>query len=181
MNVHAKRRGCHGTKVAGASDAARRDGRRVAFDEKLGALDPGCRTVADTELPIVGDPRTRRLDGIHVVVVDDDGSSRRTLQRALETWGALVSVATADDALRTALRADVIVVDLGTAEAAGREFLSHLHRLHSRPNRLVPIIGLAPLGMETPATPRAAGVQFYFVKPVEADELRSAVWQLARE
>ena len=126
-------------------------------------------------------PRIGQLEGIHVLVVEDDDSSRRVLQRALELWGALVSVATSDDALRTALRADVIVVDLGTAEVAGREFLFHLQRLHSRPNRPVPIIALAPLGMPIPATPRAAGVQLYLVKPAEAEELRSAVWQLARE
>ena len=106
------------------------------------------------------------LQGIHVLVVDTDDSSRRVLQRALELWGALVSAATGHDALLTALRADVIVCDLATAEAAGRP---------------VPIIGLVPLGIAIPGTPRAAGVERYLAKPAEPDDLRTAVWELAQE
>ena len=121
------------------------------------------------------------LQGIHVLVVDTDDSSRRVLQRALELWGALVSAATGHDALLTALRADVIVCDLATAEAAGRDFMPRLRALHSRPGRPVPIIGLVPLGIAIPGTPRAAGVECYLAKPAVPDDLRTAVWKLAHE
>jgi CheY-like chemotaxis protein len=129
----------------------------------------------------VDEAGTRQLQGIHVLVVEDDESARHVLQRVLELWGALVSVSTGADALRTALKADVIVVDLATAEAAGRQFLLQLRMLHSRPIRPVPTIALVPLGMTIPATPRAAGVQRYLTKPAEPDDLRAAVWELARE
>jgi CheY-like chemotaxis protein len=129
----------------------------------------------------VGTPTTGpSLEGIHVLVVEDDDTARHLLQRAMESGGALVSVATGADALRSAVRADVIVVDLATAEAAGREFLFHLRRLHSRPDRPVPIIALAPLGLAIRATLRVAGVQRYLMKPVEDEHLRAAVLELAR-
>lgn len=129
----------------------------------------------------MGGPAVGQLQGIHVLVVEDDEASRDVLRRALHLWGALVSAASGADALRTALKADVIVCDLATAETAGREFLARLRALHSRPSRPLPIIGLVPLGIAIPATPRAAGVERYLVKPAEPDDLRTAIWELARE
>jgi CheY-like chemotaxis protein len=155
---------------------------RVAFDQKLVALDIHRRSVAGRQCTVVEGLATgQKLEGIHVLLVDDDESARHLPQRALAQCGALVSVASGPSALRAALRADVIVVDLATAEAVGGEFLFQLQRLHSRPNRPVPIIGLAPLGLAIRATLRAAGLQRYLLKPVNADELRAAVLELTRE
>lgn len=130
----------------------------------------------------MGEPVTgQQLQGIHVLLVEDDDSALHVLQRALALWGAVVSIATGASALGAAVRADVILVDLATAEAAGDEFLVQLQRRHSRPNRRVPIIGLAPLGMAIRATLRAAGVERYLLKPVDTDRLRATVLELARE
>jgi CheY-like chemotaxis protein len=118
---------------------------------------------------------------VHVLVVEDDEASRQVLQRALEFQGALVTVTTGADALRAALRADVLVCDLEAVEAAGPEFLTRLQRLHNRRTRPVPTVALVPSGMATPATPRAAGVQRYLMKPAEPEDLRIAVAELALE
>jgi DNA-binding response OmpR family regulator len=45
----------------------------------------------------------------------------------------------------------------------------------------VATVALVPLGIETPATARAAGVQRYLVKPVEPAQLRAAVRELTQE
>jgi CheY-like chemotaxis protein len=129
----------------------------------------------------VNESQRQQLQGIHVLLVEDHEASRRVLCRTLESWGALVSATTAADAIHAPLKADVIVCDLRAAEAAGRDFLPRLQRLHDRRTRPVPTVALVPLGTETPATARAAGVQRYLVKPAEAAELCCAVWQLARE
>lgn len=121
------------------------------------------------------------LEGVHVLIVEDDEASRDALRRTLELMGALVTATTGGAALHAALRADVIVCDLEAAETAGREFLPRLRRLHDRRNRPVATVALVPLGIETPATARAAGVQRYLVKPVEPAQLRAAVRELTQE
>ena len=115
------------------------------------------------------------LRGIHVLVIDDDQLARHFLRSVLEFSGAIVTAAGAADALRAALIADVIVCDLASAEAAGAEFLSQLLRL----GRSVPAIALVPAGARG-ARVRAAGFQMHLMKPVDGDELRAAVLEMAR-
>jgi CheY-like chemotaxis protein len=52
------------------------------------------------------------LTGIRVVVVEDHGDSRETLEQMLRFYGAVVmTVSTASDALAIAPDADIIVTD----------------------------------------------------------------------
>jgi len=117
--------------------------------------------------------------GIHVLVIDDDQLARHFLRSVLEFSGAIVTAAGAADALRAALIADVIVCDLASAEAAGAEFISQLQHLHVRLGRTVPAIALIPAGTRS-ARVRAAGFQMYLMKPIDGDELRAAVLEMAR-
>jgi CheY-like chemotaxis protein len=71
---------------------------------------------------------------------------------------------------------DVIVCDLASAEVAGREFIAKLQQLHVRLGRSVPAGALVPPG----ARGRAAGFQMHLMKPVDGDELRAAVLEMAR-
>ena len=119
------------------------------------------------------------LRGIHVLVIDDDQLARHFLRSVLEFSGAIVTAAAAADALRAALIADVIVCDLASAEAAGEEFLSQLQQLHVRLGRSVPAIALIPAGARG-VRARAAGFQMHLMKPVDGDELRAAVLEMAR-
>ena len=119
------------------------------------------------------------LRGIHVLVIDDDQLARHFLRSVLEFSGAIVTAAGAADALRAALIADVIVCDLASAEAAGAEFISQLQHLHVRLGRTVPAIALIPAGTSS-ARVRAAGFQMYLMKPIDGDELRAAVLEMAR-
>ena len=119
------------------------------------------------------------LRGIHVLVIDDDQLARHFLRSVLEFSGAIVTAARAADALRAALIADVIVCDLASAEAAGDEFLLQLQQLHVRLGRSVPAIALVPARTRS-ARVRAAGFQMHLMKPVDGDELRAAVAEMAR-
>jgi len=119
------------------------------------------------------------LRGIHVLVIDDDQLARHFLRSVLEFSGAIVTAAGTADALRAALIADVIVCDLASAEAAGDEFLSQLQQLHVRLGRSVPAIAVIPAGARG-VRARAAGFQMHLMKPVDGDELRAAVLELAR-
>ncbi|HZO40780.1 MAG TPA: response regulator [Methylomirabilota bacterium] len=119
------------------------------------------------------------LRGIHVLVIDDDQLARHFLRSVLEFSGAIVTAAAAADALRAALIADVIVCDLASAEAAGSEFISQLQQLHVRLGRTVPAVAIVPSGTRSTRV-RAAGFQMHLMKPVDGDELRAAVVEMAR-
>src|SRR6267142_853454 len=123
--------------------------------------------------------RLAELQGIHVLVIDNDQLARHFLRSVLEFSGAIVTAAAAADAIRAALIADVIVCDLVSAEMAGTEFLSQLQHLHVRLGRTVPAIALVPIGARS-ARVRASGFQMYLTKPVDGAELRAAVLELAR-
>ena len=92
----------------------------------------------------------------------------------LESSGAIVTAARADDALRVALIAEGIVCDLESAEMAGSEFLSERQRLHVRLGRTVPTIALVPVGTRS-ARVRAAGFHAHLTKPVDGDDRKAAV------
>ena len=119
------------------------------------------------------------LRGIHVLVIDDDQFARHSLRSVLEFSGALVTAARADDAIRAALIADVIVCDLNSAEAAADEFLERLRHMHVRQGRRVSAIALVARGVRD-ARVRAPGFEHYLAKPVDGDELRAAVLEQFR-
>jgi CheY-like chemotaxis protein len=126
------------------------------------------------------DVRLTELQGIHVLVIDDDLHARHYLRSVLELWGAIVTATSTADAIRVALIADVIVCDLTSAEHASGEFLERLRHTHIRQGRRVPAIALAARGLKE-ARVRAPGFERYLGKPVDADELRATVVDLARE
>jgi two-component system, chemotaxis family, CheB/CheR fusion protein len=119
------------------------------------------------------------LRGIHVLVIEDDQFARHFLRSVLEVSGALVTAARADDAIRAALIADVIVCNFTSAETAGSEFLSQLRHLHVRLGRTVPAIALVSADTKSPSV-RAAGFQIHLTKPIDGDELRAAVLEQFR-
>ena len=118
--------------------------------------------------------RLTELQGVHVLVVDDDKVSRGFLRSVLEFSGGVVTATAAADALRAAVIADVIVCDLESAQRAGSEFLAQLQQLHVRLGRPVPLMALVPAGTRRART-HAAGFGSYLLKPVDGDELRAAV------
>src|SRR3989442_1372509 len=120
------------------------------------------------------------LRAIHVLLIDDDQFARHFLRSVLELSGAIITATSAVDAIRAALLADVIVCDLASAEAADGEFLERLRHMHVRQGRRVPAIALVSRGLKD-ARGRAPGFQRYLSKPVDGDELRAAVVDLARE
>src|SRR5580765_249401 len=119
------------------------------------------------------------LTGIHVLVIDDDQLARHFLRSVLEFSGAIVTAAGTADALRAALIADVIVCDLASAEAAGREFIAQLQQVHVRLGRSVPAIALLPAGVRSART-RPACFQMHLTKPIDGDELRAGFLEMAR-
>ncbi len=128
--------------------------------------------IATLPLPVT------RLDGVRVLVVDDDANSRDLLSEALATTGARV---TSVDSARGALErlrvdgADVIVSDIAMPDEDGFWLM---HRIRALPGQIgrTPAIALTALARsEDRARAIEAGYQMHLAKPVELGELQTGL------
>lgn len=119
-------------------------------------------------------------DGAHVLVVEDDGAVRRSLERALALHGFVVSaVADGVSALREVATGavDVIVLDVGLP---GPDGLSIASRLRAD-GRDVPLLMLTARDtIEDRVAGLAAGADDYLVKPFSLEELVARLRALLR-
>ncbi|MGV3533329.1 MAG: PAS domain-containing hybrid sensor histidine kinase/response regulator [Chthoniobacteraceae bacterium] len=125
------------------------------------------------------------LEGIAVLVVDDDNDSRLMVAKTLERAGASVSMAPGVDAALDALEKslpDVLVSDIGMP---GKDGFTLLEELRTRPAEKGGKIPAAALTAYTRVEDRVqamcAGFQILLPKPVDAAELVATVAVLAKQ
>jgi signal transduction histidine kinase/CheY-like chemotaxis protein len=130
--------------------------------------------------PIVDENEMPGLDGIHVLVVDDDPSAREMVTVTLEHCGARVSAAgsAAEARMTTALTAcDVMLIDIAMP---GEDGYALIRDLRTRGLRQ-PIAALTALAHDTDrARALEAGFDVHISKPVEPRALALAVAAMAR-
>ncbi len=124
-----------------------------------------------------------QLDGLRVLVVDDDRDSRAFLVTLLEGRGALVlsagSTAQALDLFRHD-RLDVLVSDIAMPGQDGYDLIRRVRNLPSDEGGMIPAVALtAYVRTEDQNAALAAGYQRHLKKPVDVSELISAVAELA--
>jgi signal transduction histidine kinase/ActR/RegA family two-component response regulator len=124
-----------------------------------------------------------RLDGIRVLVVDDDADARETLNIILAQCGAEVRVsASVPEALSLLQRwrPDVLVSDVGMPDEDGYTLINQVRALKPKPGWNIPAVALTGYaGAEDRSRLLAAGFQLHFSKPVGIQELANAVATLA--
>jgi CheY-like chemotaxis protein len=123
----------------------------------------------------------RILDGLHVLVVDDDADARHLLRTVLVYHGAIVATAaTVDAALRAIRRVkpDVLVCDTSMPGKDGYALLRAVRAL-PEPQSTLPAIALTAFRHEHPAE-QTAGFQAHLTKPVDLQRLCEAVERLGR-
>jgi CheY-like chemotaxis protein len=116
-----------------------------------------------------------RLDGILVLVVDDDEGVRDSLKAALEAYGAIVSTAgSSREALEVLarFRPHVIVTDLMMPGEDGYWLLDEVKK-HATPTRTIPVIALT--AGDDPQRALEAGFLEFFRKPPALDDLCRAI------
>ena len=123
-----------------------------------------------------------RLDGVHVLVVDDEADARRVLVMVLERVGAVVatagSVPAAIEALAKA-RPDVLVSDLGMPDQDGFDLIRHV-RQDGHDARDLPAVALTAFVQKDDAhLALLAGFQVHLPKPVDPHDLTSVIARLA--
>lgn len=126
-----------------------------------------------------------RLDGIHVLLVEDDDDSRKLLGVMLKQQGAEVSTAaTAADAFNLFREKlpDVLVSDIGMPDEDGYELVRKIRALPAGKGALTPAIALTGYATRKDRERSfAAGYQRHIAKPVEQTELVAAIASLVGE
>jgi signal transduction histidine kinase/ActR/RegA family two-component response regulator len=164
----------HGGTVSAESGGV---GRGSTADGRTHAPEPAVSVVAREETA-----STTRLDGLRVLVVDDDPQARELLAASLETTGAEARLAGAiHDALNVlhAWWPDVLVSDVDMADEDGHSLMEQVQSLANsdRP----PIIAVAVTAHSRPEERQRAilaGFQWLLPKPVEPFDLIAVIASL---
>ena len=144
----------------------------------LSARDAGAAQRRALETRTAG-PAPVRLDGIRVLLVEDDEDSRQVLAMILELAGAHVtSAGCVRDALAAfdAARPNVLVSDIGMPDEDGFSLIRRVRAREGEAGGRTPAIALTGyVHPEDRARLLAAGFQTHLRKPVEPEELVATV------
>jgi signal transduction histidine kinase/ActR/RegA family two-component response regulator len=132
--------------------------------------------------PIVSRQPKVRLDGLRVLVVDDEADARRILVLVLEKAGAIVtaagSVREGIEALPKA-RPDVLVSDLGMPDQDGFDLIRQVRDEGYDASDLPAVALTAFVQKDDARLALLAGFQVHVPKPVDPHHLTSVIAQLA--
>jgi CheY-like chemotaxis protein len=127
--------------------------------------------------------KRNNLQGIRILVLEDDPDQRYLLSFRLESEGASVptaqNVPEAIEALKSN-RPDVVVADIALPGQDGYAFIAALRREENPELRTTPVIALTAMAT-TPARREEAlnaGFDDYFAKPVDLGHLTATIKQL---
>ena len=123
-----------------------------------------------------------RLNGVHVLIVEDDADSRNVLALLLQRLGALVeAVPSAKDAFErlTRRRPDVLVSDIGMPDEDGYSLIRRVRELNG--GQRLPAIALTAYARKQDAEAAiGAGYDQHLPKPVAPADLIKAIKSVTR-
>ena len=169
----------HGGTVSASSEGA---GKGATFRVDLPLLDAS---------PVEVTPRADRdagavvggLQGMHVLVVEDDTDGRELIAMVLTEAGAHVTaVGTAPAALEAVLRIrpDILVSDIGLPGEDGFALIRKVRALSAEQGGQIPAVALtAYASRDDTARALAAGFHAHVAKPVDPADLAAAVVRVA--
>ena len=124
-----------------------------------------------------------RLDGLRVLIVDDEADARRVMAMVLEQAGAVVteagSVREAIEAVSQA-RPDVLVSDLGMPDQDGFDLIRQVRSSGHDATKLPAVALTAFVQKDNARLALLAGFQVHLRKPVEPHELTSVIAAVVR-
>jgi PAS domain S-box-containing protein len=151
------------------------------FTFRLPAIEVSSIARDEQQLLVVG----ANLEGIRVLVVDDDVDSREFLVFVLAEYGAQVRAAnSAAEGVEAAIEflPDILVSDIGMPEQDGYELLNRLRRTEASGGKKFRAIALTAYARdEDRDRALAAGFDRHLPKPIEPDALVEVVAKLSRE
>jgi len=136
-----------------------------------------------TRVRPVAQSEERLLEGLWVLVVDDERDARELTRELLEERGARVLLAASADeayALLCRARPDVLVSDLGMPDTDGFALIRRVRELPAREGGDTPAVALTAFArLEERERALVAGFQAHLAKPVDPAELIALVASLA--
>ncbi len=130
------------------------------------------------------DDSCERLDGMKILVVDDEADTRDLLKQGLEYRGAKVkAVASAAEALDSLVTfvPDILISDIGMPDVDGYDLIRKIRGLPANQGRKIPAIALtAYTRVEDRLQSLRAGYDMHVPKPVELAELVAVAASVAR-
>jgi CheY-like chemotaxis protein len=169
----------HGGTVSAASDGKDK-GTIVTFEFPIPAVleEPEERLRAQSQ----ENASPQRLDGVKVLVVDDEPEACEAVRQVLESHGAIVQTAVSGSQalhLLPEMKPDVLLADLAMPEMDGYEFIRRV-RVHSD-GTSVPAVALTAYASDAREAALQAGFHQYESKPILPAELVTLVGRLASE
>jgi CheY-like chemotaxis protein len=138
-------------------------------------------TVAEAHPPV---ERAPVLQGVSVLVVDDDQEALAFARSSLEQYGATVTTATTASEARTRVLEtppDVLLSDLRMPGADGLQLIREVRELDEARGRRTPAAAFTAMVRSSDrGAALAAGYQMHVAKPIEPFELAVVVEQLIR-
>ncbi|HEX8137216.1 MAG TPA: ATP-binding protein [Pyrinomonadaceae bacterium] len=126
--------------------------------------------------------RTQSLDGVRVLLVDDDQDTLNMLAVILSEYGAALHTASTAAAALEVLRwyePDVLVSDLAMPDEDGYSLINKVRALEAKGSRQIPAVALtAYVRVEDRARALSAGFNMFVPKPVEPAELITSILSL---
>jgi CheY-like chemotaxis protein len=125
-----------------------------------------------------------RLDGLRVLVVDDEADTRELLRVGISQCGAEVTTAgSVQEALAVIekLMPELLISDIGMAGADGYELIRQVRALPAARGGKIPAIALTAYArIEDRLRALRAGYQMHVPKPVELAELVAVITSLVQ-
>jgi PAS domain S-box-containing protein len=174
----------HGGRVAAFSEG-RGEGALFRIELPIRAVGPSSRPEPSDETPreVAADRQSVALQGVRILVVDDEADARDLIATVLLEAGAEVETARSAAEgfeLLKRFRPDVLVSDVGMPEEDGFSFIRRVRALESSEGSRVPALALTAFAREGDrAQALTAGFTAHVGKPVQPEVLASAVSNLA--
>ncbi|MFP5262340.1 MAG: ATP-binding protein [Blastocatellia bacterium] len=180
----------HVTQLHGGEIEARSEGTGMGatFTVKLPLAEAGAGLVYFPQKLYAGDRQSAargepRLEGVQVLVVEDDQDTREALGIILGSEGASVKVAaTVREAFKVLERwqPDVLVSDIGMPDEDGYALIEQLRSRAPEKGGRIPAIALTGyVGAKDGERALSAGYHIYLAKPTQLDDLIKAIASLA--
>nr|WP_277922598.1 ATP-binding protein [Coleofasciculus sp. FACHB-1120] len=126
-------------------------------------------------------PWKSTLDGLQILIVDDEPDARDLLMSILEQYGAeAIAVASAEEAIATIQQSkpDVLISDIGMPNEDGYSLIRRVRALEAEQGQIPSVALTAYVRVDDQEAALSAGFQSHVAKPIDPTELIKVVASL---
>jgi signal transduction histidine kinase/ActR/RegA family two-component response regulator len=179
----------HLVELHGGNVSAKSEGidRGAVFTVALPALTQKTDTAEqaiNTNAAAAPETDMKSLDGVRILLVEDDADSREMLAASFSLYGfKTITAGSAAEALEVfrSFQPDLMVSDVGLPGEDGYSLMRKIRALPRQRDVIMPAIALTGyVSIQDQITAREAGYQEHLAKPVDIDELADLIFKLLK-